>query len=60
MSKVIYCPHLTTLDGMTWYCMKGTFPVNCETCNEPNKSYVEVYSSTNSEMIEICGLLRKE
>lgn len=51
MSKVLSCPYLATLDGLIWHCLNGNFPINCEKCKEPRKEYVEVYSSTNTSMI---------
>lgn len=39
MSTVISCPYYIK-DGLSRYCMKGNFPVNCKTCKCQDKNYV--------------------
>lgn len=50
--KVLQCPHLASFSGMTYYCLKGKFPINCETCDCKDKYYVETTTTTSSASIE--------
>lgn len=52
--KVLQCPHLTSLSGMIYHCLKGKFPINCETCDCNDKYYVEttITTTTSSESIK--------
>lgn len=53
MSKVLQCPHYVSFDGITRYCMNGRFPCDCETCNCPDRHYVDVYTTTNTSDIKL-------
>lgn len=46
--KQLQCPHYATISGLERWCMKGKFPVNCETCDCKDKHYIEVKTSINS------------
>lgn len=46
--KVLQCPHLASFSGMTYYCLKGKFPINCETCDCKDKYFVETTTTTTS------------
>ena len=48
MSKIWQCPHFISYGGTTRGCMKGYFPANCETCQCPDKHYVEVFTTSNT------------
>lgn len=52
--KVLQCPHLASFSGMIYHCLKGKFPINCETCDCKDKYYVEttITTTTSSESIE--------
>lgn len=45
MAKILQCPHFISFGGTTRGCSLGHFPVNCESCDCPNKYYVEVFTS---------------
>ena len=47
MAKVLQCPWFAT-NGLSRWCMNGRFPCNCESCDCPDKRYVEVYTTTNT------------
>lgn len=51
--KQMYCPHFVTMGGLTRYCMEGKFPCNCDTCNHPDKRYVDVYTTNNTADKEV-------
>ena len=50
--KVLQCPHLATFSGMIYYCLKGKFPIDCETCDCKDKYFVETTFTTSSASIE--------
>ena len=50
--EVLQCPHLASFSGLTFYCLNGKFPINCETCDCKDKYYVEVTTTTSSASIE--------
>lgn len=52
MSKILDCPHRVSLSSITFYCLKGRFPIDCENCDCKDKRYYEVYTSTNITTIE--------
>lgn len=45
MSTIISCPYYIE-DGLSRYCMKGNFPVNCKTCKCQDKNYVTTQQLT--------------
>ena len=50
--KQLQCPHYCAMSGLRCFCMKGKFPVNCETCDCPDKYYVETRVTTNTMEIK--------
>lgn len=50
--KVLQCPHLASFSGMIYYCLKGKFPIDCETCDCKDKYFVETTTTTSSESIK--------
>ena len=48
MSKTLQCPHYISYGGICHGCMLGYFPANCETCNCPDKKYIEIITTTNT------------
>lgn len=46
MAKQLYCPHFFSTGGLTRGCLKGKFPVNCETCTCEDIQWIDVTSST--------------
>ena len=52
MSKVLQCPYYAS-DGIHRWCMNGRFPCDCDTCNCPDKRYVEIYTTTNTSEIKL-------
>lgn len=49
MSKVLQCPHRVSFNSLTFYCLQGKFPIDCENCNCEDKRYVEIYSSNSCQ-----------
>ena len=48
MSKVLQCPHYFSVSGIYCACMLGKFPIDCETCDCPDKYYVETKTTINT------------
>lgn len=46
MATVIQCPYYAS-DGLSRWCMNGRFPCDCESCDCPDKKYVEI-TTTNT------------
>ena len=46
--KQLVCPHLASISGIQRFCMKGYFPMNCETCNCSDKYYVDTVVTTST------------
>ena len=46
--KQLQCPHYGAISGLEKWCMKGKFPIDCETCDCEDKHYIEVKVSTTS------------
>ena len=49
MAITIQCPHYYSYGGTTYGCMLGKFPVNCETCNCPDKQLVDITTTNNTK-----------
>lgn len=45
MSTIISCPYYIE-NGLSRYCMKGNFPVDCKTCKCQDKNYVTTQQLT--------------
>lgn len=50
--EVLQCPHLASFSGLTFYCLKGKFPVNCEACDCNDKYFVETTTTTSTASVE--------
>lgn len=48
MAKVLQCPHFFSIGSLTRGCMNGRFPCDCESCDCPDKHYVEVTTTTTT------------
>ena len=48
MAKTLQCPHFISYGGITRGCLLGYFPANCETCTCPDKRYIEIKTTTNT------------
>ena len=49
MNNMLQCPHFISYGGIMRGCLLGYFPANCETCNCPDKRYIEITTSTASK-----------
>ena len=44
--KKILCKHRVEASSTTAYCMAGHFPIDCGRCNHPDKSYIDIETTT--------------
>lgn len=45
--RVLHCPHFISISGFQHGCMLGKFPYDCQSCDCPDKKYVDMnYTGT--------------
>ena len=50
--RVLHCPHFISIGGFQHGCMLGKFPCDCQSCDCPDKKYVDMnYTSTFANTI---------
>ena len=47
MATIIQCTHFAS-DGLSRWCMNGRFPCDCESCDCPDKKYVEITTTAGT------------